>query len=87
MIEYICTKDNDGCVGYNNGQCITFENCMYKKEKEDIKIEKARKPIYHDIYDGYYEYCDFYVVKHGNKVIYESQDDPTKLIEYFRTLN
>ena len=45
--EYICTKDNSGCVGYNNGRCITFENCMYKKEKvadksKDDKTESIK---------------------------------------------
>lgn len=33
--EYVCTKNHTGCVGYSNGQCITFENCMYKEEKTD----------------------------------------------------
>ena len=40
--EYICTKDNAGCVGYSNGMCITFENCMYKEKK---KGEKNMKQI------------------------------------------
>jgi hypothetical protein len=52
-----------------------------------LKIEQIRKQIGHDCW-GNYEYDDFYIVTDDNgKVIYESKDDPTKLIEYIKTLN
>lgn len=87
MSEYLCTKkDYTRCVGYHNGQCITFENCMYKKEKEMIQVDKIRKCTGNDCW-GNYEYDYFYVVKNGDKVIYESKDDPTELIKIIKTLN
>lgn len=83
MKEYFCTTGNTSCMGYQNGKCITFENCMYKEEKEEIKVNKIRKQTGHDCW-GNREYEDFYIVTDNGKVIYESQDDPTELIKHLK---
>ena len=48
MSENICVKQKCGCCGYDNGKCISIENCR----------DKIRKPEIDEITKDFVEWLD-----------------------------
>lgn len=44
MVDYSLCMDNhgasNGCCGYKDGKCHSFENCYYKHELRDEEVER-----------------------------------------------
>lgn len=57
----ICLKVNSNCIGYEDGKCISIENCMHKKDElnNKEKIIKRIEENYEDMEDALIDNCAF----------------------------